>query len=215
MKLTREQTQARKDKAVRFVEDVLQDPDRAEEIDDEDLESYASRKHIRLVNPEGGKSIMGKVRIWNPYLQSNGQATQPSPAVPSSSSGAQRRPRQSNPRPASRQAVQTTAADTPQAVTTPSPAVRQSNPRSARQSNPKGNGNGTTPDIALLMDIQRQNLELQRQNDEYQDQLDRIADLASCDDPDEDLDADELAGKLNDILDISAAGDIEEDDEDE
>jgi hypothetical protein len=41
--VTREKVQAKKDKAVRFVRDVLDDPDRAEEIEDESLEDYAGR----------------------------------------------------------------------------------------------------------------------------------------------------------------------------
>jgi len=48
--LTREQLQARKDQAVRFVRDFLGDPDRADEIQDEDLESYAERRKIQLIN---------------------------------------------------------------------------------------------------------------------------------------------------------------------
>ncbi len=50
--LTREQVQGRKGKAVRFVRDVLQDDDRADEIEDESLEHYAERRHIKLLNPE-------------------------------------------------------------------------------------------------------------------------------------------------------------------
>ena len=42
--LTREQIQSRKDKAVRFTRDVLDDPERAEEIAEESLESYAERR---------------------------------------------------------------------------------------------------------------------------------------------------------------------------
>ena len=49
--LTRDQLQASKEKAVRFVRDVLDDSDRADEITDEDLESYAERKHIEITNP--------------------------------------------------------------------------------------------------------------------------------------------------------------------
>ncbi len=49
--LTREQVQARKDKAARFVRDVLDDPDRAAEIEDESLEDYAERRKFQIVNP--------------------------------------------------------------------------------------------------------------------------------------------------------------------
>src|SRR5262249_2560647 len=48
--LTREQLKSRKDKAVRFVRDVLGDDDRADEIEDEDLDSYAERRKIQLIN---------------------------------------------------------------------------------------------------------------------------------------------------------------------
>ena len=52
--LTRQQVQARKDKAVRFTDNVLQDPDRAAEIENESLESYASRRGFQLSNPTRG-----------------------------------------------------------------------------------------------------------------------------------------------------------------
>ena len=49
--LTRDQLQSRKEKAIRFVRDVLGDPDRAEEIADESLEDYAERRKIQITNP--------------------------------------------------------------------------------------------------------------------------------------------------------------------
>ena len=49
--LTREQAQARKDAAVRFVDNVLDDPERSDEIEDESLEDYAERRKIQLINP--------------------------------------------------------------------------------------------------------------------------------------------------------------------
>jgi hypothetical protein len=49
-RLTREQAQARKDAAVRFVDNALGDPDRADEIADDDLEDWAARKKIQLIN---------------------------------------------------------------------------------------------------------------------------------------------------------------------
>lgn len=49
--LTRTQLQSRKEKAVRFVRDVLGDPDRADEIGDESIEDYAARRKIQLTNP--------------------------------------------------------------------------------------------------------------------------------------------------------------------
>ena len=52
--LTRDQIQARKDKAVRFVRDVLDDHERADEIEDESLEDYAARRRIDILdNPKG------------------------------------------------------------------------------------------------------------------------------------------------------------------
>ena len=65
--LTREQLQSRKDKAVRFVRDVLGDPDRAEEIEDESLDSYADRRKIRLTNPQRMKSrVIREVEDYMP-----------------------------------------------------------------------------------------------------------------------------------------------------
>jgi ribonuclease E len=58
VKLTREQLQGRKDKAVRFTESVLRDPDRAAEIEDESLDDYADRRHIQITNPSGRKRNM-------------------------------------------------------------------------------------------------------------------------------------------------------------
>ena len=49
--LTREQLESRKAKAIRFVRDVLDDPERADEIEDEGLEDYAARRKIQLINP--------------------------------------------------------------------------------------------------------------------------------------------------------------------
>jgi len=54
--LTREQLQARKEKAVRFTRDVLGDSDRAEEIEDESLEDYAARRKIAITNPHGKRA---------------------------------------------------------------------------------------------------------------------------------------------------------------
>jgi polyhydroxyalkanoate synthesis regulator phasin len=58
VKLTRERLAARKDKAVRFVRDVLDDPGRAEEIENESLEDYAMRRKIQIVNPTRGVKTM-------------------------------------------------------------------------------------------------------------------------------------------------------------
>jgi hypothetical protein len=42
--VTYDQIEARKDKAVRFLRDVVGDDDRADEVEDESPENYASRK---------------------------------------------------------------------------------------------------------------------------------------------------------------------------
>jgi hypothetical protein len=56
--LTREQLQSRKEKAVRFVRDVLGDPDRAAEIEEEDLEEYAAHRKVQIINPaKKGKNM--------------------------------------------------------------------------------------------------------------------------------------------------------------
>jgi hypothetical protein len=62
--LTRDQVQGRKEKAERFVRDVLGEDDRADEIADESLEEYADRRKIQLAdNPRGGHMT---VRASNP-----------------------------------------------------------------------------------------------------------------------------------------------------
>ena len=48
--LTRAQLEKRKEQAVRFVRDVKGDSDRADEIEDESLESYAERRRIKIEN---------------------------------------------------------------------------------------------------------------------------------------------------------------------
>ena len=57
-RLTREQVEARKKKAALFVENVLDDPGRADEISDESVESYADRRGIQIVNPKGRTRVM-------------------------------------------------------------------------------------------------------------------------------------------------------------
>ena len=51
--LTRKQLTARKAQAVRFVRDVLDDDDKADDIEDESLEDYAEHRHIKIPNPKG------------------------------------------------------------------------------------------------------------------------------------------------------------------
>lgn len=58
VKLTRDQLASRKAKAVRFTRDVLDDPDRAEAIEDESLEDYAMRRKIQTTNPTRGVKEM-------------------------------------------------------------------------------------------------------------------------------------------------------------
>lgn len=60
MKLTRDQLESRKQKAVRLVRDVLDDSDRAQEIESESLDDYAARRKIQLLNPTGRKKLMVK-----------------------------------------------------------------------------------------------------------------------------------------------------------
>jgi hypothetical protein len=48
--LTREQAQSRKDAAVRFAENVLKDPDKADDIESEDLDDWIERKGISLID---------------------------------------------------------------------------------------------------------------------------------------------------------------------
>jgi hypothetical protein len=54
--------QSRKDRAVRFVRDVLSDPDRAAEIEDEPLESYAARRRFQIQNPNRKERTMASLR---------------------------------------------------------------------------------------------------------------------------------------------------------
>ena len=48
--LTREQAQSRKDQAARFAENVLDDPDNADDIASEDLDDWVERKGITLID---------------------------------------------------------------------------------------------------------------------------------------------------------------------
>jgi hypothetical protein len=58
VKLSREQLEGRKRKAVEFVRRVLEDDDRADEIEDESLESYAERRKIQITNPKKRGIVM-------------------------------------------------------------------------------------------------------------------------------------------------------------
>jgi hypothetical protein len=67
--LTYDQVAARKEKAVRFVRNVLDDPNRAAEIDDEAVEDYADRRRIQIrENPtaqQKERSSMTKQQLEN------------------------------------------------------------------------------------------------------------------------------------------------------
>ena len=55
--LTREQAEAAKEKAARFVEDVLEDDEHADEIRSEDLDEWAARKRVTITpNPNSRRS---------------------------------------------------------------------------------------------------------------------------------------------------------------
>lgn len=55
--LTREQAQSRKDAAVRFAQNVLDDPDKADDIESEDLDDWIGRKRITLIDNTGKRSL--------------------------------------------------------------------------------------------------------------------------------------------------------------
>ena len=55
--LTRAEVQSRKDAAVRFLEDVKDDPDRASEVEDESLEDYAARRHFDIIDNPRKRSL--------------------------------------------------------------------------------------------------------------------------------------------------------------
>jgi len=60
--LTRKQLTARKAQAVRFVRNVLDDDDKADDIEDESLEDYAEHRHIKLANPKGATHMAAPTR---------------------------------------------------------------------------------------------------------------------------------------------------------
>jgi len=55
--LTRKQVESRKAQAVRFTRDVLDDDERADEIEDQSLKEYAERRHIQIANPKGARKM--------------------------------------------------------------------------------------------------------------------------------------------------------------
>jgi hypothetical protein len=72
--LTREQLQGRKEKAVRFLRDVKDEPELADEIEEESLEAYAEHRGIQLSNPER-KPAMAKKSIED-YKDDNNELRQ-------------------------------------------------------------------------------------------------------------------------------------------
>jgi hypothetical protein len=48
--MTYDQVEARKQKAVRFLRDIVGDDDRADEVEDEDVQDYADRKGLVIKN---------------------------------------------------------------------------------------------------------------------------------------------------------------------
>lgn len=70
--LTWDEIERRKDQAVRFVRDVLDDPDRADEIDDESLEDYAERKGFAIANPDDqGETTMSQYKTRDELAAEN------------------------------------------------------------------------------------------------------------------------------------------------
>ncbi|MBZ5562327.1 MAG: hypothetical protein LAP13_07880 [Acidobacteriia bacterium] len=57
-KFTREQVKSRKEKAVQFAEDVLNDPELARQIEDETVDEYAAHRHIQIANPPSRSRTM-------------------------------------------------------------------------------------------------------------------------------------------------------------
>jgi predicted RNase H-like nuclease (RuvC/YqgF family) len=60
---TREQVQSRKDKAVQFTWDVLGDAARAQEIEAESIDDYATRRHMQLSNPNERRRNMARKTV--------------------------------------------------------------------------------------------------------------------------------------------------------
>jgi len=55
--LTRDQVTDRKEKAERFVRNVLEDDERADEIADESVDDYADRRHIEITNSAKRRNV--------------------------------------------------------------------------------------------------------------------------------------------------------------
>jgi len=55
--LTRDQVEGRKEKAERFVRNVVGDDERADEIAAESPEDYAERRHFEIINPKRSNTV--------------------------------------------------------------------------------------------------------------------------------------------------------------
>ena len=62
--LSRQQVQARKQKAAEFTETVVGDPERADEIRDESVEHYAERRKFEITNPQRGATMAKTVQDY-------------------------------------------------------------------------------------------------------------------------------------------------------
>lgn len=60
--LTRKQLESRKAQAVRFARDVRADDELADQIEEESLEEYAEKRHIKLSNPKGVRTMPVRTR---------------------------------------------------------------------------------------------------------------------------------------------------------
>jgi predicted RNase H-like nuclease (RuvC/YqgF family) len=69
-RLTRVQVEGRKERAASFTESVLEDPDRADEIRDESVESYAERRHFQITNPDRRRKMRRRKTAEN-YREEN------------------------------------------------------------------------------------------------------------------------------------------------
>ena len=70
--MTYDQVEARKEKAVRFLRDVVQDYDRADEVEDESVEDYADRKRLVIENTATQVYPNSKRRTTNMATNGNG-----------------------------------------------------------------------------------------------------------------------------------------------
>ena len=58
--LTRGQVEGRQEKAERFLRNVLDDDERADEVAEESVEDYASRRHFEIINPKASNTMAKK-----------------------------------------------------------------------------------------------------------------------------------------------------------